>query len=151
MHTCLRKVCIQVEGKSPHYRQIVKQHIQKAFYSINLPFTKPPGHRTMSGLPLRQINHMRKWIRVFLIVTVYCLAGCASSSPENYFNRAVLSCNMMNGFASDGLQRELESPSVQMIDGDINKSAPMKRKEVVDNKIEIIKDNFDKLKQLSET
>ena len=76
--------------------------------------------------------------------------ACTNSSPEHIFNTAVLSCNTIYDFASEGLLRQLESPSVRMINGDINNVAPMKRKEVIDDKIQSIIDYYDKLKKLKE-
>ena len=91
-----------------------------------------------------------------IILTVFIsgisiLYSCNNANPETQFGIAVLNSNMMQGFASDGLQRELESPSVQMIDGDKDKFAPMKRKEVIENKLQSLESNFKKLNQLKET
>jgi hypothetical protein len=95
---------------------------------------------------------MRKFILLSFSAVMYCVfTGCNSASPEKYFDVAVLSANSMQGFAGEGMWRELESPSVKMIDGDINKSTPMKRKEIVDSKIESIEPNLEELEQLKET
>jgi len=95
---------------------------------------------------------MRKLFALFLVAcSGLALISCDSSSPENYFNTAVLSCNTTHGFASTGLQRELESPAVKMKDDDKNSFSPMKRKEVLDDKIQAITANLARLKHLKET
>ena len=94
---------------------------------------------------------MRKIIFLFLLPLGCCLfTGCSNSSPQDTFNTAVLSCNMIHDFASNGFLRQLESPSVQMIGGDPNNTAPMKRKEVVENKIQQVSDYHNKVVQLKE-
>ncbi len=95
---------------------------------------------------------MRKIIFLFLLVPgFFQFTACTGSSPEHTFNTAVLSCNTIYDFANEGLLRQLESPSVKMINGDKDKFAPMKRKEVIEDKIQMITDNHNKLKQLKET
>ena len=95
---------------------------------------------------------MRKFIYLFLLVSGYGLfTACTPSSPEHTFNTAVLSCNTIYDFATEGFLRQLESPSVRMIDGDKDKYAPMKRKVVIEDKIQSITDYHNKLKQLKET
>ena len=73
------------------------------------------------------------------------------ATPENYFDRAVLSVNMMSGFANDGLQRQLEQPSVKLVEGTTDQTVPMKREEVVEDQIHYIEENFSKVKDLKET
>jgi hypothetical protein len=95
---------------------------------------------------------MKKFILLLLLTGCYWqFVACNSASPETYFGIAVLNCNMMHGFAGTSLQRELESPSVKMVDGNIDNVAPMKRKEIIDNKIEILETNLAKLKALKKT
>lgn len=79
------------------------------------------------------------------------LISCGAASPEKYFNVAILSTNMMHGFAGDGMHRQLESPSVKMVGNDPNKTEPMKRKEIVESKIQYIEESYEKLKALKET
>jgi len=94
-----------------------------------------------------------KKFSLLLLLTGCCwqFIACNSASPEKYFDIAILSCNTMQGFAGSGLQRELQSPSVQMIDGDKDNFAPMKRKEIIDSKIEALEDYREKLKKLKIT
>lgn len=97
-------------------------------------------------------SDMRQFISLFLLVPVYGLfTGCSDSSPEHTFNTAVLSCNMIHDFATDGLLRQLESPSVRMVGSDPNNVAQMKRKEVIEDKIQQVTDYHNKVKQLKET
>lgn len=94
---------------------------------------------------------MRRFIFFLLLVPGYAqFTACTDSSPENVFNTAVLSCNTIYDFANEGLLRQLESPSVRMINGDINNVAPMKRKEVIDDKIQSVTAYHNKLKKLNE-
>jgi len=95
---------------------------------------------------------MRKLLLLLLLAGGCCqFIACNSATPEEYFGVAILNLNMMHGFAGTGLQRELESPSVKMIDGNKDNIAPMKRKEVIDDKIQILENNLEKLKALKET
>ncbi len=95
---------------------------------------------------------MRKLLLLFYLFGCCSpFVACNNVTPEKYFDIAVLNCNRLHGFAGTGMQRELESPSVKMINGDKDKFAPMKRKEVIDEKIQFIEENREKLKQLNET
>lgn len=47
--------------------------------------------------------------------------------------------------------RELQSPTVRMIGHDINKTGPMKRKEIVEDKIRYAEANYKKAKELKQT
>jgi hypothetical protein len=90
-------------------------------------------------------------LRFFSIVCCLLLVSCEMATPENYFDRAVLNCNIMHGFAGSGLQRQLESPSVKLSDNGNGQAVPMKRKEVIDNAIMSLETNFEKVKKLKET
>lgn len=76
--------------------------------------------------------------------------SCSKTSPEKYFDIAVLNTNMLNGFASTGMMRELESPSVKMSENN-GETVPMKRSEVLNAKIEYIESSFENLKDLKKT
>ena len=100
----------------------------------------------------RKQSHMRKYIFLFLLVPgFFQFTACTSSSPQDTFNTAVLSCNTIHDFATEGLLRQLESPSVRMVDGDKDKVEQMKRKEVIEDKIQVVKEYHNKVKQLKET
>ena len=57
----------------------------------------------------------------------------------------------MHGFAGRGLQRELESPSVKLTDSKTGASAPMQRKEIIDDKITSLETQIAKIRKLKET
>ena len=96
---------------------------------------------------------MRKIITAAFVTacSFLLLAACNNATPENYFDEAVLNTNMMMGFASDGFERQLEQPSVKLVEGTKDQTAPMKRKEVVDNQIHYLDESFAKVKNLKET
>lgn len=95
---------------------------------------------------------MRKFILLSLLASCsWQFIACNSASPGEYFDIAILNCNMMQGFAGTGLQRELESPSVKMIDGNKDQFATMKRKEIINDKIQTLGTNQEKLKTMKET
>lgn len=78
------------------------------------------------------------------------LFGCGNVTPEQNFNIAVLNTNMLAGFATNGLSRQLESPS-EKLSGDGQSSAPMKSSEIIKTKIEFIEESYNKLEDLKET
>ena len=88
----------------------------------------------------------------FLIFLTGCcfvfLAACDIATPEQYFGRAVLSSNLLYGFAGNGMQRQLASPSVKLTDAKTGASAPMKRAEVLADKLEALQSDFAKVKAL---
>lgn len=88
---------------------------------------------------------------VWICCCYWLLSSCSTRTPEKYFNLAVLNSYMMTGFASEGLQRELDNPTVKMAEGNKDKAVPMKRKEVIDSKIEFLEANRKQLKELKET
>ncbi|MEO5592980.1 MAG: hypothetical protein ABIR15_14280 [Chitinophagaceae bacterium] len=96
---------------------------------------------------------MKKIISYWPLIAfcVLLLAACNLATPENYFDQAVLNSNMMMGFANDGLQRQLDQPSVKLVEGTKDQSAPMKRKEIIDNQIQYLDESFVKVKNLKET
>jgi len=77
------------------------------------------------------------------------LTACEQTTPEQYFARAVLNSNLLYGFAGSGMQRQLASPSVKLTDDKTGASAPMKRAEVLKNKLDSLQSNFEKVKALS--
>ncbi len=91
-------------------------------------------------------------LRLFLCAAFCCvLASCDDASPKTCFDRAVLNCNLIHDFASKGLLRQLESPSVKLTDARTGASAPMKRKEVIDDKIAFIEQSLEKVRKLRQT
>jgi hypothetical protein len=92
------------------------------------------------------------FLRLFLCAAFCCfLASCEDSSPKTYFDRAVLNCNRIADFASEGLLRELESPSVKLTDAKTGATAPMKRKEVIDERIAFVEESLEKVRKLNQS
>ena len=85
-----------------------------------------------------------------LVLCCLLFTSCNPSTPEYYFDIAVLNTNMLTGFASDGLARELESASEQL-DPATGKAVPILRKEEMKQKIQFLDEGFAKLKDLKET
>jgi hypothetical protein len=86
-------------------------------------------------------------IAYFLCCLVF--SSCNTTTPEQYFDRTVLTSNMFTGFADNGMERELASPSVKM---DVNgHQATMKRSEVISSKLDVLNEDLDKLKDLEQT
>ena len=81
----------------------------------------------------------------------YILTSCEQPKPYDYFGRAVLNCNLIHGFAGKGLQQQLDSPSVKLTDAKTGASAPMKRKEVIDDKITSVEQSLAKVRKLRQT
>ncbi|MBL0359281.1 MAG: hypothetical protein IPP72_21525 [Chitinophagaceae bacterium] len=95
---------------------------------------------------------MKKYFVVIaLFFGCFFFTACNTATPEKYFNQAVLNSNMMMGFAGNGMERQLEQPTAKMVDGEVNKSAPMKRKEIVEDKIKFLEEALSKVRDLKET
>ena len=84
-----------------------------------------------------------------LLLTVSAMYSCNTASPEKTFDIAALNCNLIYGFADRMMEEQLASPSIKLVDEKTNATAPMKRKEVIDQKIQAIEDNYNKVKDLS--
>ena len=84
-------------------------------------------------------------------LAILLLTACNMALPENYFDQAVLNCNMMMGFAGEGLERQLEQPTVKLVEGSKDQTAPMKRKEVIEDKINFLDRAYATIKNLKET
>ena len=95
---------------------------------------------------------MKNCLTVAIIFFCCCLfnIGCKTASSEKYFDLAVLNSNMLVGFANMGQLRELESPSVKLVENS-NQPVAMKRNEIIDQKIKFIETNLEKLKELKVT
>ncbi len=105
----------------------------------------------LSLLPTKLRPMTKITLRFFSIACSLFLVSCDTATPENYFDRAVLNCNLMHGFAGSGLLRQLESPSVKLSETGNGEAVPMKRKEVIDDDITSLETNFEKVKKLKET
>jgi hypothetical protein len=93
---------------------------------------------------------MKNFATTLLCFCILFLAAC-NTAPEEYFSQTVLSSNMMVGFAGKSPDRNLEQPSVKMVDGDPNKTVPITRKEMIEDKINFFEKAIDKIKSLKET
>jgi hypothetical protein len=84
------------------------------------------------------------------LVVLSCLvSSCETATPENYFDRAVLNCNLMHGFAGAGMERQLKDPSVKLAPG--GGTVQMTRKEMVDGLIQSIEEAHSKVRKLKKT
>lgn len=93
---------------------------------------------------------MKNRLPLFLVLSLaFVLVSCGNPPPDQLFARVVLNTNLLFGFAGSGMQRELASPSVKLVDEKTMATAPMKREEVVKTKLETIETNFEKVKAIS--
>lgn len=92
---------------------------------------------------------MKKTITFLFTACIICLfSSCSSATPEEYFSIATLNSNLLYGFAGDGMQSELKNPSVKLIDEKTMATAPMKRAEVVKDKLQFVESSYKKVKGL---
>jgi hypothetical protein len=92
---------------------------------------------------------MKKILPLLLVFSfTFVLFSCGNPPPDQLFARVVLNTNLLFGFAGAGMQRELASPSVKLVDEKTMATAPMKRAEVVKTKLETIETNFEKVKAI---
>lgn len=89
-------------------------------------------------------------VRFLLIVFVGCITGCNTATPEEYFDQAVLNTNMLTGFGTEGLYRELDQPGVKLNEK-TGKTEPMKRSELIGDKIAWAEESLKKIKALHPT
>jgi len=106
-------------------------------------------HSPSTGLESGLVHPL---LRLFLCAAFCCvLASCEDASPKTCFDRAVLNTNLIHDFASKGLLRQLESPSEKLTDAKTLATAPMKRKEVIDDKIAFVEESLGKVRKLKQT
>lgn len=88
--------------------------------------------------------------RIFflLLLATGMLTSCSNRTPEQYFSQAALNSNLLYGFAGDGMHRELASPSEKLIGVNSGKTAPMKREEVIQIKLDAVEKPYKKIKSL---
>jgi hypothetical protein len=84
-----------------------------------------------------------------LCLLVIVITSCNTQSPEKIFSQAVLNTNLFFGFAGNAEFRQLESPSVKLVPGTTDKTVPMKRAEIIQDKIDMLSVSFNKIKKLS--
>ncbi len=83
-----------------------------------------------------------------LFVACWLLTSCGTT-PQKTFEIASLNCNMLFGFAGYELKRDLATPSEKLVDEKTLATAPMKRAEVVKDKLTRVEEAFEKVKDLS--
>jgi len=87
---------------------------------------------------------------LFLLCNIiFLLQSCGNDSPQQCFNIAALNSNLLYGLAGNGFQRELASPAEKLVDVKTMSTAPMKRAEMVSDKIKTTEENYQKVKSLS--
>lgn len=90
------------------------------------------------------------FLRSLFSVFFFVLFSCQSATPEKYFDVTVLNTNMLTGFGTEGLYRELEQPSVKLNQA-TGKTESMKRSEVIADKIAWAEESLKKIKALHPT
>ena len=87
--------------------------------------------------------------RVFLILALaFVIFSCNRPSPEKYFTTIVLNTNLLYGFAGEGMQRQLSSPSARLVDIKTGATEPEKRTNVIEQKTEILEKILRQIKNL---
>jgi hypothetical protein len=81
---------------------------------------------------------------------LFVFSACTTTTPEKYFDVAVLNTNMVVGFAGTGFMRELESPSMKM-GKTKDEVLQMQRNEVVASKLQFVEENLAKIKKMAQT
>jgi hypothetical protein len=79
------------------------------------------------------------------------LSACNSATPEKYFEEAVLNTNILHTFGSQGALSDLAPPSLKLVPGGNNQTAPMTRAEIVQNQINLVEANLTKIKALPDS
>jgi hypothetical protein len=86
-----------------------------------------------------------------ILIACLALLSCSSNTPQQYFEKAALNCNFLNGFAGYEVKRELATPSEKLVDEKTMKMAPVTRVEMVKEKLQTVEANFAKVKSLAVT
>jgi hypothetical protein len=79
------------------------------------------------------------------------LSGCNSTTPENYFQEAVLNTNLLHTFGGQGALSDMARPSLKLVPGSNNQTVPMTRAEIVQNQINVVQANLVKIKALPDS
>ncbi len=88
---------------------------------------------------------------ILLLLSVVCaclLTACQKSTPRDTFNAALLNTNVMHGFAGEGMRSQLATSGTKLSGPNFDQEVEMKRMEVVDTKLAVLEESFEKLKQL---
>lgn len=87
-------------------------------------------------------------ISVAAFCFLFLLHSCSNPSPGQYFDQAVLNCNLLYGFAGYELERDLGTVQERLADEKTMKMEPVTRAEVVKEKLARIEENYQKVKSL---
>ena len=78
----------------------------------------------------------------------FFLSSCNFATPENYFDKAVLNVNPITPFGGQAAFNSLPQPSVKLVPGTKDQTAPMACREIVINQMQSVEANLGKLKVL---
>lgn len=106
---------------------------------------------SIHSLPTSLETNFTGITRLLLCAALVSLLPSCGDSPKTCFDRAVLNCNLFHDFAGRGMEQQLASPSVKFTGKNPGETAPMKRKEVVDDKIAFVEQSLAKVRQLRQT
>jgi hypothetical protein len=79
------------------------------------------------------------------------LSSCNFATPENYFAEAVLNVNLINPFGGQAVLNSFAKHSVKLVPGTMDQTAPMARREIVENQIQNVEANLGKIKALPDS
>jgi hypothetical protein len=89
------------------------------------------------------------------VLVAFCigslLSSCNFASPENYFDEAVLNVNLITPFDGQAVLYSFAHPSVKLVPGTKDQTAPMARKEIIENQIRNVEANLGKIKALPDS
>lgn len=86
---------------------------------------------------------------IWLMLCMCLLLISCSNKPDEIFDITALNCNLFYGFSGAGMQQQLANPSVKLVNEKTMATAAMTRKEVVEQKITVLQQNFEKVKALN--
>lgn len=94
----------------------------------------------------------RRFRSVLIVLAVgSLLSSCNNATPENYFDEAVLNVNLITPFGGQGALYSMAHPSVKLVPGTKDQTAPMTRKEIVEDQIQRVEQNLTKIKTLPDS
>src|ERR1700739_4567051 len=79
------------------------------------------------------------------------LTSCNNPTPKNYFDEAVLNVNLITPFGGQAALQSLAHPSVRLVPGTKDQTAPMTRKEIIEDQIQRVEGNLTKIKTLPDS
>jgi hypothetical protein len=88
---------------------------------------------------------------LMMLGLICLLSSCNQASPEKYFDEAVLNVNLITSFWGQRMAYTLANPSVKLVPGTKDQTTPMTRKEIIENQIQSVESNLDKVKALPDS